>query len=118
MIPSLKLVEIYYHRTIGTKQLHLPRAQEQDLAILTHLEYNDIPTLSRASATPAVNALDYPALLQLTLGHAADAVGGEVGVSGLDAPEAAQIFIALLLPLGDQVPVRDLLLDAEIIQLA
>ena len=65
-----------------------------------------------------MDALDYPALLQLALGHAADAVGGEVGISGLDAPETAQILIALLLPLGDQVPVRDLLFDAEIIQLA
>ena len=65
-----------------------------------------------------MDALDYPALLQLALGHAADAVGGEVGISGLDAPETAQILIALLLPLGDQVPVRDLLLDAEVVQLA
>ena len=64
-----------------------------------------------------MNALDYPALLQLALGHAADAVGGEVGISSLDAPEAAQILIALLLPLGDQVLVGDLVLHAVVVQL-
>ena len=57
-----------------------------------------------------MDALNYPALLQLALGHAADAVGGEVGVAGLDAPEAAQILVALLLPLGNQVWVGNLLL--------
>ena len=64
-----------------------------------------------------MDALHYPALLQLALGHAADAVGGEVGVAGLDAPEAAQVLVSLLLPLGDQVAVSDLLLDAVLVQL-
>ena len=63
-----------------------------------------------------MDALDYPALLQLALGHAADTVGREVGVAGLDAPEAAQVLVALLLPLGDQVAVSNLLLDAVLVQ--
>ena len=65
-----------------------------------------------------MDALHYPALLQLALGHAADAVGREVGVAGLDAPEAAQVLVALLLPLGDQVTVSNLLLDAVLVQLS
>ena len=77
-----------------------------------------VSPLTRTSPAAAVDALDDLALLELGLGHAADAVGGEVGVAGLDAPEAAEILVALLLPLGNQVPVRDLLLDAEIVQLA
>ena len=57
-----------------------------------------------------MDTLDYPALLQLVLGHPADAVGGEVGVPGLDTPQAAEVLVALLLPLGDQGRVGDFLL--------
>ena len=70
-----------------------------------------------AAPTAAMDALHDLALLQLVLGHAADAVGGEVGVSGLDAAEAAEVLVALLLPLGDQVAVGDLLLDAVVVEL-
>ena len=54
---------------------------------------------------------------QLALGDSADAVGSKVGVSGLDAAQAAQVLVALLLPLGDQVLVCVALLDAVLIQL-
>jgi hypothetical protein len=64
-----------------------------------------------------VDALHDPPLLQLVLRHAADAVGGEVGVPGLDAAQAAQVLVALLLPLGDQCRVGYLLPDAVVIQL-
>ena len=64
-----------------------------------------------------MDALDDLALLELGLGHAADAVGGEVGVARLDAAEAAEVLVALLLPLGDQVLVRDLVLHAVVVQL-
>ena len=64
-----------------------------------------------------MDALHNPSLLQLALGHAADAVGREVCVAGLDAPEAAQVLVALLLPLGDQVAVSNLLLDTVLVQL-
>ena len=57
-----------------------------------------------------MDALHDPPLLQLPLGHAADAVGGEVGVPGLDTPQATQILVTLLLPLGYQVPVRNFFL--------
>lgn len=40
---------------------------------------------------------------QLALGDSADAVGSKVGVSCLDATQAAQVLIALLLPLGNEV---------------
>ena len=66
--------------------------------------------LPRASPASAVHALDDLALLQLVLGHPADAVGGEVGVPRLDAAQAAQVLVALLLPLGYQVGVGDLVL--------
>ena len=70
------------------------------------------PIIWLPGATPAstVDTLDYPALLQLVLGHPADAIGGEVGVPGLNAPQAAEVLVALLLPLGDQGRVGDFLL--------
>ena len=61
-------------------------------------------------------ALHDLSLFQLCLGHPANAVGGEVSVSRLDAPKAAEVFVALLLPLGDQVPVRDFVLNAVLVQ--
>lgn len=67
-------------------------------------------TLARAPPAAAVHALDYPSLLQLVLGHPADAVGGEVGVAGLNTSQAAEVLVTLLLPLGDQRRVGDLLL--------
>ena len=42
-----------------------------------------------------MDALDDLALLELGLGHAADAVGGEVGVARLDAAQAAEVLVAL-----------------------
>jgi hypothetical protein len=73
--------------------------------------------LAGAPPAAAVDALHDPALLQLVLRHPADAVGGEVGVPGLDTAQAAQVLVALLLPLGDQGRVGDLLLDAVVVQL-
>ena len=54
---------------------------------------------------------------QLALGDSADAVGSEVGVSCLDATQAAQVLVALLLPLGNQVLVCIALLYTVLIQL-
>ena len=64
-----------------------------------------------------MDALDDLALLQLRLRHAADAVRREVRVPGLDASEAAEVLVALLLPLGDQVLVGDLVPQAVVVQL-
>jgi len=64
-----------------------------------------------------VGALDNPSHFQLALWDSADAVGSEVGVSCLDAAQAAQVLISLLLPLGDQVLVCVPLLYAVVIQL-
>lgn len=54
---------------------------------------------------------------QLAFGDPADAVGPEVGVPRLDAAQAAEVLVALLLPLGDQVLVGVSLLDAVLIEL-
>ena len=64
-----------------------------------------------------MDALDDLALLQLRLRHPADAVRREVGVPSLDASEAAEVLVSLLLPLGDQVLVGDLVLQAVVVQL-
>lgn len=65
-----------------------------------------------------MDTLDDAALFQLRLGHPADAVSPKVGVPRLDAPQAAQVLVAGLFPLGDQIPVGDLLLQAVLVQLA
>lgn len=64
-----------------------------------------------------VDALDHFALFQLGLGNAANAVGAKVGVSRLDASEAAQVLVALLLPFGDQVLVGYVLVETVLVQL-
>jgi hypothetical protein len=56
-------------------------------------------------------------LFKFRLGYSADAVSSEVGVPGLDAPEATKVFVSLLLPLGDEVRVRYPLLAAVVVQL-
>ena len=55
-------------------------------------------------------------LFQFGLGHSADAVRTEVGVPGLNAPQTAQVLVALLLPLSDQVFVGDLLPQTVLVQ--
>lgn len=54
---------------------------------------------------------------QLALGHSTDAVGSEVGVPCLDAPQAAKVLITLFLPLCNQVFVSVPFLDAIFIKL-
>lgn len=54
---------------------------------------------------------------QLALGDSADAVGPKVGVTGLDATQATQVLIALLLPLCNQVLVCIAFFYTVIIQL-
>lgn len=54
---------------------------------------------------------------QLALGDSADAVGSKVGVSRLDAAQAAQVLVALLLPLGNQVLVGVAFFYAVLVQL-
>jgi len=56
---------------------------------------------TRASSAAAMYALHYPAFLELTLRHSADAVCAEIRVSRLNAAQAAQVFIADLLPFGN-----------------
>lgn len=54
---------------------------------------------------------------QLALGNSADAIGSKVGVSCLDATQAAQVLVALLLPLGNQVLICIAFLYTVLIQL-
>lgn len=54
---------------------------------------------------------------QLAFGHSTDAVGSEVGVPRLDAPQAAKVLITLFLPLCNQVFVSIPFLDAVFIKL-
>lgn len=54
---------------------------------------------------------------QLALGNSANAVGPKVGVTSLDATQATEVLVALLLPLGDQVLVRVAFFYAVIIEL-
>lgn len=63
-----------------------------------------------------MNTLNDLAFFQFGLGNSTNTVGGKVGVSGLDATEAAQVFIALLLPLGNKVTIGDLVLQAIVVQ--
>jgi len=63
-----------------------------------------------------VDTFNNPPLFQLVLRHAADAIRCKVGVSSLDATKAAEVFITLLLPLGNQVWVGYFLLDTVIIE--
>ena len=71
---------------------------------------------SRAPLTAAMDALNHAFLLHLGFGHAADAVGPEVGVPRLDAAEAAETFKARLFPLGHQILVGNVLLQAVLVQ--
>lgn len=54
---------------------------------------------------------------QLAFGDSANAVGPEIGVTGLDATQATEVLVALLLPLGNQVLVRVAFFYAVVIQL-
>lgn len=65
-----------------------------------------------------MSALNDSAHFQLAFGDSADAVGPKVGVPSLDAAQAAEVLIALLLPLGNQVFVSIALLDAVLIELS
>lgn len=62
-----------------------------------------------------MDTLDHTALLQLRLGHPANAVRPEVCVPRLDATQAAQILVARLLPLGYQISIGNLLPDTVIV---
>lgn len=76
------------------------------------------PSSARASSASTVSALNDPSNFQLALGDSANAVSSKVGVSCLDAAQAAQVLVALLLPLGYQVLVCIAFLYAVVVQLS
>lgn len=65
-----------------------------------------------------MSAFNDPSDFQLALGNSADAIGSKVGVSCLDATQAAQVLVALLLPLGNQVLICIAFLYTVLIQLS
>lgn len=62
-------------------------------------------------------ALYHPTFLQLRLRYPANAIRPEVGVPGLNTPQAAQVFVAGLFPFGYQVSIGNLLLETIFVQL-
>lgn len=74
--------------------------------------------LTRTSSASTVGAFNDPSNFQLALGDPADAVGSKVCVSSLDAAQAAQVLVALLLPLGNQVLVCIAFFYTVLIQLS
>ncbi len=55
-------------------------------------------------------------LFKFILWDSADAVGAKVCVPCLDASQATQVLVTLFLPLGDQILVRNIFLEAEIVE--
>lgn len=72
----------------------------------------------RTASASTVSAFNDSPHFQLAFGDSADAVGSKVGVPCLDTPEAAEVLIALFLPLCNQVFVSVSLLDAVLIELS
>lgn len=76
------------------------------------------PQLARTSSASTVGALDDPPNFQLALRDSADAVGSKIGISRLDAAQAAQVFVALFFPLRNQVLVCVSFLYTVLVQLS
>lgn len=70
-----------------------------------------------ASSASTIHALNDLVFLELLSGHTTDASAVEVGLLGLDASEAAELLVTLLLPLCDQVLVGIVVLQQPFVQL-
>jgi len=103
-----------HHRKKHSKCPQKPSPISQ--ALLSSARALNRSVRAAAAPAPAAHALDRLVLLQLRLGHAADARGVEVGLLGLDAAQAAQLLVPLLLPLGDQERVGVVVLEQPVIQ--
>lgn len=75
-----------------------------------------VTCLTGASSAPTMDAFDDASFFQLGLGHSANAVCAEIGVTRLYAAQAAEVFVAGFLPFGNQIGVGDLLCNAVIVQ--
>ena len=64
-----------------------------------------------------VDAFDDLVLIELALRYSADAPGAELGISFLDAHQAAEAFVTRFLPLSDQCSIGPSFSDAIIVQL-
>lgn len=78
---------------------------------------NVIEHLSRTSMTSTMNTLDDFSLFQLCLRDTTHTIRSEIGVTRLNAPQAAQILISGLFPLGDEISIGYLLVDAIVVEL-
>jgi len=74
--------------------------------------------LTRTSSTSAVDALYNFTFFKLRFRHSTDAVRAVVGVVRLNAAQTAQILIARLLPLCNQILVGYVLLYTVLVQLS
>ena len=91
-----------------------PNARYQSLARgarLIHL------VIARATSAPTADALNLLVLLQLSAWHTADTSAVEIGLLRLNAPQTAQLLVALLLPLRNQVAISVAVLEKPIVQL-
>ena len=75
-----------------------------------------ISITTRTTSTPTVDALHLLILLQLLSRHTTNARAVEVRLLGLDTPEAAELLVALLLPLGDEIAVRVSVLQQPVVE--
>jgi len=74
------------------------------MQFLMQQKHDPVSNISaRTSSASTVGAFNDPSNFQLAFGDPADAVGSKVGVTRLDATQTAQILVALLLPLGNQI---------------
>lgn len=72
--------------------------------------------LAGATSASAVNTLHDLALLQFAFWDTANTIGAKVCVPCLNTSQAAEVFIALLPPLGNQVLICYFFLQAVIVQ--
>jgi len=64
-----------------------------------------------------MHTLDNFALLQFRFGHTTNAVRAKVCVTRLDATQAAQVLVARLFPLGNEIGISDSFLQTILVEL-
>ena len=72
---------------------------------------------ARAATAPAAHTLHLLILLQLLSRHTADTRRVEIRLLRLNTAQAAKLLVALLLPLGDQVPICVAVLQQPVVEL-
>lgn len=73
--------------------------------------------LTGTSTATTMHTLNNSTLFQFRLGHTANTIGTEVSVTCLNASQTAEIFVARLLPFGNQIGVSNFLSNTIVVQL-